>query len=118
MILRESEKLLFEALKQKGAPVIVRSSAADTMNLGGLRGPVALASTTQTPGARAEQVEVNLNELGQPGWEVVATEWPHNGRRLMVIAKRSPAAQRAGQRQARRRRDWPGTSTATRPQDL
>ncbi len=70
-------------------------------------------------GAKAEPVEVNLNYLGQPGWEVVAAdEWRHNGRRLMVIAKHPPAAQRAGQRQAQRRRDWPGTSTATRPQDL
>lgn len=60
-------------------------------------------------GAKAEQVEVNLNELGQPGWEVVATEWPHNGRRLMVIAKRSLSP---GQR---RRRDLPGSSTANRP---
>jgi len=35
--------MLFEGLKQKGALVIVPSSAVDTMNLGGLTGMVALA---------------------------------------------------------------------------
>ncbi len=38
--------MLFEGLKQKGALVIVPSSAVDTMNLGGLSGMVALAKTT------------------------------------------------------------------------
>jgi regulator of protease activity HflC (stomatin/prohibitin superfamily) len=35
--------MLFEGLKQKGALVIVPSSAVDTMNLGGLTGLVSLA---------------------------------------------------------------------------
>ena len=35
--------MLFEGLKQKGALVIVPSSAVDTMNLGGLSGMVSLA---------------------------------------------------------------------------
>lgn len=37
--------MLFEGLKEKGALVIVPSSAVDTMNLGGLSGLVALAQT-------------------------------------------------------------------------
>ncbi len=37
--------MLFEGLKEKGALVIVPSSAVDTMNLGGLSGMVALART-------------------------------------------------------------------------
>jgi regulator of protease activity HflC (stomatin/prohibitin superfamily) len=37
--------MLFEGLKQKGALVIVPSSAVDTMNLGGLSGLVSLAKT-------------------------------------------------------------------------
>jgi len=39
--------MLFEGLKEKGALVIVPSSAVDTMNLGGLSGMVALAKTSQ-----------------------------------------------------------------------
>ncbi|HEY3343916.1 MAG TPA: slipin family protein [Anaerolineaceae bacterium] len=38
--------MLFEGLKQKGALVIVPSSAVDTMNLGGLTGMVSLAQNT------------------------------------------------------------------------
>jgi regulator of protease activity HflC (stomatin/prohibitin superfamily) len=38
--------MLFEGLKEKGALVIVPSSAVDTMNLGGLSGLTALAKTT------------------------------------------------------------------------
>jgi regulator of protease activity HflC (stomatin/prohibitin superfamily) len=38
--------MLFEGLKQKGALVIVPSSAVDTMNLGGFAGLVSLAKTT------------------------------------------------------------------------
>jgi regulator of protease activity HflC (stomatin/prohibitin superfamily) len=38
--------MLFEGLKEKGALVIVPSSAVDTMNLGGLSGLTALATTT------------------------------------------------------------------------
>jgi len=37
--------MLFEGLKEKGALVIVPSSAVDTMNLGGLSGMVSLAET-------------------------------------------------------------------------
>ena len=40
--------MLFEGLKDKGALVIVPSSAVDTMNLGGLAGMIALAKTTQS----------------------------------------------------------------------
>jgi regulator of protease activity HflC (stomatin/prohibitin superfamily) len=39
--------MLFEGLKEKGAMVIVPSSAVDTMNLGGLSGMVALADQAQ-----------------------------------------------------------------------
>jgi regulator of protease activity HflC (stomatin/prohibitin superfamily) len=39
--------MLFEGLKEKGALVIVPSSAVDTMNLGGLSGTVALAQQAQ-----------------------------------------------------------------------
>ena len=39
--------MLFEGLKEKGALVIVPSSAIDTMNLGGLSGMVSLAQNTQ-----------------------------------------------------------------------
>ena len=39
--------MLFEGLKEKGALVIVPSSAVDTMNLGGLSGMVSLAHVTQ-----------------------------------------------------------------------
>jgi len=40
--------MLFEGLKEKGALVIVPSSAVDTMNLGGISGTVALAGMAQT----------------------------------------------------------------------
>jgi regulator of protease activity HflC (stomatin/prohibitin superfamily) len=39
--------MLFEGLKEKGALVIVPSSAVDTMNLGGLSGMIALSQTQQ-----------------------------------------------------------------------
>jgi len=39
--------MLFEGLKEKGALVIVPSSAVDTMNLGGLAGTIALAQQVQ-----------------------------------------------------------------------
>lgn len=42
--------MLFEGLKQKGALVIVPSSAVDTMNLGGLSGLTALAKSTGADG--------------------------------------------------------------------
>ena len=38
--------MLFEGLKEKGALVIVPSSAVDTMNLGGLAGMTSLAAMT------------------------------------------------------------------------
>lgn len=40
--------MLFEGLKERGAMVIVPSSAVDTMNLGGLGGMVALAQESQS----------------------------------------------------------------------
>jgi regulator of protease activity HflC (stomatin/prohibitin superfamily) len=40
--------MLFEGLKEKGAMVIVPSSAVDTMNLGGISGMVALAEVAHT----------------------------------------------------------------------
>jgi regulator of protease activity HflC (stomatin/prohibitin superfamily) len=40
--------MLFEGLKEKGALVIVPSSAVDTMNLGGLSGMVSLAQNNVT----------------------------------------------------------------------
>jgi regulator of protease activity HflC (stomatin/prohibitin superfamily) len=39
--------MLFEGLKEKGALIIVPSSAVETMNLGGMMGMAALAGTTQ-----------------------------------------------------------------------
>jgi regulator of protease activity HflC (stomatin/prohibitin superfamily) len=41
--------MLFEGLKDKGALVIVPSSAVDTMNLGGISGMVSLAQQNQPP---------------------------------------------------------------------
>ncbi len=41
--------MLFEGLKEKGAMVIVPSSAVDTMNLGGLSGMVSLAQQANRP---------------------------------------------------------------------
>ena len=40
--------MLFEGLKEKGAMVIVPSSAVDTMNLGGLSGMVSLAEVSKS----------------------------------------------------------------------
>mgnify|MGYP001618853418 FL=1 len=45
--------MLFEGLKEKGALVIVPSSAVDTMNLGGLSGMVALAKSQDAKGDAA-----------------------------------------------------------------
>jgi hypothetical protein len=42
--------MLFEGLKQKGALVIVPSSAVDTMNLGGLSGLVSLGQSMTKKG--------------------------------------------------------------------
>jgi len=44
--------MLFEGLKEKGALVIVPSSAVDTMNLGGLSGIVAMAQTNAPKGKK------------------------------------------------------------------
>jgi hypothetical protein len=45
--------MLFEGLKERGAMVIVPSSAVDTMNLGGMAGLVSLgqAGVERQPGA-------------------------------------------------------------------
>ena len=42
--------MLFEGLKEKGALVIVPSSAVESMNLGGLSGMVSLAQQNMPPG--------------------------------------------------------------------
>jgi regulator of protease activity HflC (stomatin/prohibitin superfamily) len=49
--------MLFEGLKEKGAMLIVPSSAVDTMNLGGLAGLSALTNTmlAQQPGTKAKE---------------------------------------------------------------
>lgn len=39
--------MLFEGLKEKGAIVIVPSSAVDTMNLGGMMGMVAMTDVAE-----------------------------------------------------------------------
>lgn len=39
--------MLFEGLKEKGALVIVPSSAVDTMNLGGISGMVSMSQTVK-----------------------------------------------------------------------
>jgi regulator of protease activity HflC (stomatin/prohibitin superfamily) len=46
--------MLFEGLKEKGALVIVPSSAVDTMNLGGISGMIALAQTQALKGENPE----------------------------------------------------------------
>jgi regulator of protease activity HflC (stomatin/prohibitin superfamily) len=46
--------MLFEGLKEKGALVIVPSSAVDTMNLGGISGLVAMAQTEALKGKNGE----------------------------------------------------------------
>jgi regulator of protease activity HflC (stomatin/prohibitin superfamily) len=52
--------MLFEGLKEKGALVIVPSSAVDTMNLGGLSGMVSLAQHQLT------QHQLTQHQLTQP----------------------------------------------------
>ena len=42
--------MLFEGLKEKGALMIIPSSAVDTMNLGGLGGMASLGAVTNKPG--------------------------------------------------------------------
>lgn len=46
--------MLFEGLKEKGALVIVPSSAVDTMNLGGISGMVAMAQTQALKGDNSQ----------------------------------------------------------------
>ena len=41
--------MLFEGLKERGAMIIVPSSAVDTMNLGGLMGMTSLAGAASQP---------------------------------------------------------------------
>jgi regulator of protease activity HflC (stomatin/prohibitin superfamily) len=53
--------MLFEGLKEKGALVIVPSSAVDTMNLGGLSGMVALAHSTPVADAKDQPQPVTQN---------------------------------------------------------
>ena len=50
--------MLFEGLKQKGAMVIVPSSAVDTMNLGGISGIASLAGAARPGDAQNENNEV------------------------------------------------------------
>ena len=59
--------------------------------------------------AKADKIEASLNELGQQGWEVFATELLHNGGKLLLLAKRPL---RPSER--RRRREWPGATPADR----
>jgi regulator of protease activity HflC (stomatin/prohibitin superfamily) len=49
--------MLFEGLKQKGALVIVPSSAVDTMNLGGMTGMISLAQNAQESQANRKKAE-------------------------------------------------------------
>ena len=53
-------------------------------------------------GAKAEQIEAKLNELGLEGWEVVVAGLPQAGGNLLVIAKRA-----LSQGERRRRREIP-----------
>jgi regulator of protease activity HflC (stomatin/prohibitin superfamily) len=54
--------MLFEGLKEKGAMVIVPSSAVDTMNLGGLMGTTAMAGMAQEIVSPKEQAEDKRDE--------------------------------------------------------
>jgi hypothetical protein len=49
--------MLFEGLKEKGALVIVPSSAVDTMNLGGVMGITAVAGMAHGPSSPAKSSE-------------------------------------------------------------
>jgi len=46
--------MLYEGLKEKGAMMIVPSSAVETMGLGGLLGVAALGQQSRPPGGNAE----------------------------------------------------------------
>jgi regulator of protease activity HflC (stomatin/prohibitin superfamily) len=54
--------MLFEGLKQKGALVIVPSSAVDTMNLGALSGITALSQTVQGGTGEKRTSEISNKE--------------------------------------------------------
>lgn len=54
--------MLFEGLKEKGALVIVPSSAVETMNLGGLMGMVSLAGSLQAQMGGERSATVPLEE--------------------------------------------------------
>lgn len=49
--------MLFEGLKERGATIIVPSSAVDTMNLGGMMGMAAMSATTPqlTPAGKTDE---------------------------------------------------------------
>lgn len=67
--------MLFEGLKEKGALVIVPSSAVDTMNLGGLSGMVALADSVDPAVIRERQQEtVSPPSDGAPAKHVGAQQ--------------------------------------------
>jgi len=68
--------MLFEGLKEKGALVIVPSSAVDTMNLGGLSGMVSLAQNQGNRSATARQLGVSRKTLERKCalWEALAPE--------------------------------------------
>ena len=53
-------------------------------------------------GAKGEQIEAGLNELGLQGWEVIAVTLSHNGGKLLAFAKRPLSAA-----ERRKRREWP-----------
>ena len=59
-------------------------------------------------GAKGAQIEAKLNELGLEGWEVIAVELPHNGGKLLAVAKRPLSSA-----ERRRRRDWPSPALGT-----
>jgi regulator of protease activity HflC (stomatin/prohibitin superfamily) len=54
--------MLFEGLKEKGAMVIVPSSAVDTMNLGGLMGMTAMSGMAQRMNPSTEKLEDWVDE--------------------------------------------------------
>ena len=56
--------MLFEGLKEKGALVIVPSSAVDTMNLGGLSGMVSLAQNSQQHVGKSRKAERENRKRG------------------------------------------------------
>jgi len=56
--------MLFEGLKEKGALVIVPSSAVDTMNLGGLSGMVSLAQNSQQKLGKSHTTEDENKKRG------------------------------------------------------